>query len=134
MNIAFYLKTFAVTNPELLSQTPRACLWRVDTQHGSAVLKVLSERGRSAGELTGARALEIWDGEGAVHLLALHDQATLYLPEAPPFRFTAIWHVFRQLFSLRGWQLPSAPWTSSEPACTASACCRRDNPCVNTAP
>ena len=77
MNLADYLTAFAAQNPRPLSESPRGTLWHVDTQHGPAVLKILSDRGLKAGELTGAMALRQWNGEGAVRLLELHRQAML---------------------------------------------------------
>lgn len=85
MNIDHYLAAFSVQNPELLSKTPRATLWRVDSKNGPGVIKILSDRGLDAGELNGAKALQEWNGDGAVHLLGVHDHAILleFLPGPP---------------------------------------------------
>ena len=77
MNVDDYLSAFSARNPEPLATTPRASLWRVDTDYGPSVLKVLSDRGLKAGERIGALALQEWKGDGAAHLYELHDQAML---------------------------------------------------------
>ncbi|MEN8833535.1 MAG: aminoglycoside phosphotransferase family protein [Pacificibacter sp.] len=77
MDVTPHLTRFGATNPTPLTQTPRAHLWRVDTRHGPAVLKVLTPEGLDARELEGAEALRLWDGKGAVKLLGLSDHAML---------------------------------------------------------
>ncbi len=72
-----YLKAFAAENPVLLAKTPRAHLWRVDTAGGAAVLKVLTERGLTIGDMLGADILSLWDGNGSVKLIAQSDTAML---------------------------------------------------------
>ena len=77
MNPDPYLRAFNVQNPEPYAQTPRAHLWRVDGADGPAVLKVLTDRGLNAGEMIGAKLLKLWNGRGAVRLLAHSDNAML---------------------------------------------------------
>ena len=81
-DIALCLAKFSAQNPELLAETPRGTLWRVDTCNGPAVLKVVTERGIKAGELVGAEAMRLWEGNGAAKLLGLHNKAMLleFLP------------------------------------------------------
>ena len=62
MNIDSYLAAFGVWNPKPLANSPRCNLWYVDTHNGPAVLKVLTDRGLKAGEMTGAQALNLWGG------------------------------------------------------------------------
>lgn len=76
-NLEPHLTAFDVQNPRPLAETPRAHLWRVDSVNGPAVLKVLTARGVSAGELTGAEALRLWNGEGVVQLIGLTNNALL---------------------------------------------------------
>lgn len=55
--------------PELLATTATSSVYLVTREGGRAVLKILSDLGRKD-ESNGARALEYFAGEGAVHLLA----------------------------------------------------------------
>ena len=72
-----HLAAFSAQNPQAIAQTPRATIWRVDTNAGPAVLKILTQEGLKARELEGAQALRLWDGVGAVRLLGLNDNALL---------------------------------------------------------
>jgi streptomycin 6-kinase len=72
-----YLRAFSVKNPVLLAETPRAYLWRVEHQHGPAVLKVLTDRGVKVGDMIGTKFLELCKGAGSVGLLAQCDDALL---------------------------------------------------------
>ncbi|MEO1549732.1 MAG: aminoglycoside phosphotransferase family protein [Pseudomonadota bacterium] len=52
-------------------------MWRVETETGSAVLKVFSERGIKVGDPIGTQLLKLWDGKGAVRLLGERSDAVL---------------------------------------------------------
>ncbi len=72
-----YLMAFSVKNPVLLAKTPRAFLWRVENQHGPAVLKVLTDRGVKVGDMIGTKFLELCKGVGSVDLLSQCERALL---------------------------------------------------------
>ena len=89
MTLNSYLKAFAARNPAPLAQTPRANLWRVDTEDGPAVLKVLTERGLKVGDMIGTDLLGLWGGEGAVRLIAQAKDALLMeWLQGPPLKDT----------------------------------------------
>lgn len=70
-----YLKTWNLTEPQTLAQTPTSHVYTV--QHGgeTVVLKLLTEYGWE--ERAGAVALRHWDGHGAIHLYQSDDDAQL---------------------------------------------------------
>jgi streptomycin 6-kinase len=76
-----YLRTWSLTDPEPLAQTPTSHVYTVTYQGQRAVLKVLTPVG-VCDEKGGAVALAHWNGRGAVRLLREDAQAHLleYLP------------------------------------------------------
>lgn len=77
MNLEPYLARFSIQNPTPLAETPRAKLWRVESRSGPAVLKVFSARGLKVGDTIGTKLLRLWDGDGAVRVIAENEDAIL---------------------------------------------------------
>ena len=77
MELETYLTLFSIKNPTLLAETPRARLWRVESQDGPAVLKVFTARGLEVGDTIGTKLLRLWDGDGAVQVIDETDDAIL---------------------------------------------------------
>lgn len=76
-----YLEKWSLRDAAPLAQTETSHLHKVKCGSGEAVLKVLTEVGK-ADERSGATALRLFDGHGAVRLLESDDEAQLleYLP------------------------------------------------------
>lgn len=70
MDLETALSRLDLRDPTPLAETPRATLWRVRRGGAPAVLKLLTEEGMAANEARAAALLRLWDGRGAVRLLA----------------------------------------------------------------
>jgi streptomycin 6-kinase len=70
-----YLKTWDLANPQLLAETATSHVYTVTSNGATAVLKLLTPIGSE--ERSGAVALRLFDGRGAVRLLRADDQAHL---------------------------------------------------------
>ncbi len=70
-----YLKTWNVSNPQLLAQTPTSHIYMVTYEQTLVVLKILTDYGVE--ERIGALALRHFQGNGAVRLLHSDDGAQL---------------------------------------------------------
>src|SRR5690606_4628329 len=67
-----YLNLWNLTDPELLAQSPRGDVYAVYRNGEKVVLKLLTPEG-AEDETEGVLALQLFDGHGAVRLLA-HDE------------------------------------------------------------
>jgi streptomycin 6-kinase len=79
--LGHYLEKWSLCDAAPLAQTETSHLYKVKVDHRDAVLKVLTKNGK-ADERSGAIALLLFDGHGAVRLLRSDDEAQLleYVP------------------------------------------------------
>jgi len=79
--LGHYVEKRSLCDVAPLAQTETSHLYKVKVDHRDAVLKVLTENGK-ADERSGAIALLLFDGHGAVRLLRSDDEAQLleYVP------------------------------------------------------
>lgn len=73
-----HLAAWSLSDPELIADTPRACVYRVADAAGTPrVLKAFKPPGLKCELPVGSRALEHWAGRGAVRLIARNAGAQL---------------------------------------------------------
>jgi streptomycin 6-kinase len=75
-NLTHYLRQWKLSDPQPLAQSERGDLYTAYRNNEKVVLKLFTEIG-AADEGDGAAALQYFDGQGAVRLLAHDDQAHL---------------------------------------------------------
>ena len=74
--IQLLLSNAGAGTPEFVVTTHIATIWKVETVHGSAALKVYPDHGMS-NEAAGFQMLRNWNGNGAARLFDLRGRAAL---------------------------------------------------------